>query len=112
MRNRTVLAICGAILAAAPLSKAFANHTTIQFGGIETAGLKAICRPAPQFGNGYQLCLARERDEIRPRSQLAWGFGWRAVPFYLVPLKATVPAHRQPDVRLATAGTGILTPTM
>jgi hypothetical protein len=77
------------------------NHTAIEYGGIEFAGLKPVCRPAPFFGQGYQLCtasgvarqgvdenkhpwnrLARDFGGIhdqRPQVQLAGG--WRFCPY-------------------------------
>jgi hypothetical protein len=77
------------------------NHTAVEYGGIEFAGLKPVCRPAPFFGQGYQLCtasgaapqgvdenkhpwnrLARDFSGIhdqRPQVQLAGG--WRFCPY-------------------------------
>jgi hypothetical protein len=77
MKNRTVLLIAVAIIAAAPLSKALANPAPNEYGGVDQASLNPICRPAPLFGKGYQLCTA--------------GLG---------PLDA-LPLQRVPDLQLA-----------
>ena len=92
MKNRTVLLIAAAILAAAPLSKALANHTAIEYGGIETAGLKRVCRPAPQLGNGYQLCLAGAVDASH--ESIVEEAGIAALPADRAPLKSKTNTDR------------------
>ena len=86
MKNRTVLLIAAATLAAAPLSKALANHTAIEYGGIETAGLKPVCRPAPQFGSGYHLCFAGDVGDSH--ESIVEGAGISALPADRAPQKS------------------------